>query len=102
MSCADVGVVGQAVEQRGRHLGVAEHARPFAERQVGRHDHRGLLREAADQVGTATDRRTGRTAETGQPFNQAASGEYVAGAYHQRFALAPGRFAMIDDGLGFQ
>jgi Protein of unknown function (DUF3363) len=28
--------------------------------------------------------------------------EYVAGAYRQRFALAFGRFAMIDDGLGFQ
>ncbi|WP_413991216.1 relaxase/mobilization nuclease domain-containing protein [Labrys okinawensis] len=41
-------------------------------------------------------------AETGQPFNQAAAGEYVAGAYRQRFALASGRFAMIDDGLGFQ
>jgi type IV secretory pathway VirD2 relaxase len=41
-------------------------------------------------------------AETGQPFNKAAAGEYVAGAYRQRFALASGRFAMIDDGLGFQ
>jgi type IV secretory pathway VirD2 relaxase len=41
-------------------------------------------------------------AETGQPFNRAAAGEYVAGAYRQRFALASGRFAMIDDGLGFQ
>jgi type IV secretory pathway VirD2 relaxase len=41
-------------------------------------------------------------AETGQTFNQAASGEYVAGSYRQRFALASGRFAMIDDGLGFQ
>jgi type IV secretory pathway VirD2 relaxase len=41
-------------------------------------------------------------AESGQPFNQAAAGEYVAGAYRQRFALASGRFAMIDDGLGFQ
>lgn len=28
--------------------------------------------------------------------------EYVAGAYRQRFALASGRFAMIDNGLGFQ
>ena len=26
----------------------------------------------------------------------------VAGTYTQRFALASGRFAMIDDGLGFQ
>ena len=41
-------------------------------------------------------------AETGQPFNRAGSGEYVAGTYRQRFDLASGRFAMIDDGLGFQ
>jgi len=41
-------------------------------------------------------------AETGQPFTRAASGEYVAGSYRQRFTLASGRFAMIDDGLGFQ
>ncbi|MBR1025075.1 DUF3363 domain-containing protein [Bradyrhizobium viridifuturi] len=39
--------------------------------------------------------------ETGQPFNPSAAGEYVAGTYRQRFALASGRFAMIDDGLGF-
>jgi len=41
-------------------------------------------------------------AETGRPFNKAGTGEYVAGAYRQRIALASGRFAMIDDGLGFQ
>jgi len=41
-------------------------------------------------------------AESGRPFNKAASGEYVAGNYQRRFALASGRFAMIDDGLGFQ
>ncbi|OXE36194.1 MAG: type VI secretion protein [Phenylobacterium zucineum] len=41
-------------------------------------------------------------AETGQPFNRADSGEYVAGSYRQRFTLASGRFAMIDDGIGFQ
>jgi type IV secretory pathway VirD2 relaxase len=41
-------------------------------------------------------------AETGQPFNALAAGEYVAGTYRQRFALASGRFAMIDDGLGFR
>ena len=41
-------------------------------------------------------------AETGQPFNRAGSGEYVAGTYRQRLTLASGRFAMIDDGLGFQ
>jgi type IV secretory pathway VirD2 relaxase len=41
-------------------------------------------------------------AETGRPFNPSATGEYVAGTYRQRFALASGRFAMIDNGLGFQ
>lgn len=41
-------------------------------------------------------------AETGKPFNRAASGEYVAGSYHRRFTLASGRFAIIDSGLGFQ
>ncbi|MCO5062786.1 MAG: relaxase/mobilization nuclease and DUF3363 domain-containing protein [Rhizobiaceae bacterium] len=42
------------------------------------------------------------SAETGRPFSKAGTGEYVAGTYRQRFALASGRFAMIDDGLGFQ
>jgi hypothetical protein len=41
-------------------------------------------------------------AETGRQFFKAGTGEYVAGTYRQRFALASGRFAMIDDGLGFQ
>ena len=36
------------------------------------------------------------------PFQQSAAGEYVAGTYSRRFALASGRFAMIDDGLGFK
>lgn len=40
--------------------------------------------------------------DLGRPFNKAATGEYVAGTYSQRFTLASGRFAMIDDGLGFQ
>ncbi|CAI2932229.1 Type VI secretion protein [Aminobacter niigataensis] len=40
--------------------------------------------------------------ETGQPFKPACNGEYVAGAYRQRLTLASGRFAMIDNGLGFQ
>ena len=40
--------------------------------------------------------------ETGQPFKPAGTGEYVAGEYRRRLSLASGRFAMIDDGLGFQ
>ena len=40
--------------------------------------------------------------DTGQPFKPAGTGEYVAGEYRRRLTLASGRFAMIDDGLGFQ
>lgn len=41
-------------------------------------------------------------ANTGLPFTQAAAGESVAGTYRQRLTLSSGRFAMIDDGIGFQ
>ena len=46
----DVAVVGQAVEQRGGHLGVAEHAGPFAEREVGGDDDGRALVEPADEM----------------------------------------------------
>jgi hypothetical protein len=46
----DVAVMGQAIEQRGCHLGVGEDARPFPEGQVGGHQHRGALVEPADEV----------------------------------------------------
>ena len=46
----DVAMVGQAIEQRGGHLGVAEHAWPFAESEVGGDDDRGALVEPADEV----------------------------------------------------
>jgi len=42
------------------------------------------------------------SAETGLPRTHAAAGEHVMGVYRQRLALSSGRFAMIDDGLGFQ
>ena len=41
-------------------------------------------------------------AETGLAQRPSAEGEHVAGVYRQRVTLASGRFAMIDDGLGFQ
>jgi hypothetical protein len=30
----DIAVVGQSIEQRGCHLGVAEHTRPFTEGEI--------------------------------------------------------------------
>jgi len=41
-------------------------------------------------------------AETGLAHRPSAKGEHVAGIYRQRVSLSSGRFAMIDDGLGFQ
>ena len=43
-----------------------------------------------------------RSERRSQPFRRAGSDEYVAGSYRQRFTLSSGRFAMIDDDLGFQ
>ena len=40
-------------------------------------------------------------ASAGLPYHPAREGEPVAGAYRQRFDLASGRFALIDDGLRF-
>ena len=55
-----------------------------------------LRRKELDSIGEKL------TAEMGMPFRKSATGDYVAGLYRQRLMLASGRFAMIDDGLGFQ
>jgi hypothetical protein len=43
-------VVSSAIEQRGRHLGVGEDARPFAEGQIGGDEDRGTLIKPTDEV----------------------------------------------------
>ena len=89
--------VHRALEQRAEHL-IGE---GLAERQGGRVVFaRRLLNTLRDREVSALGEKL--AAETGLPFNHANGGEYVAGAYRQRFTLASGRFAMIDDGLGFQ
>jgi type IV secretory pathway VirD2 relaxase len=40
--------------------------------------------------------------ETGLAQRPSAEGEHLSGVYRQRVTLATGRFAMIDDGMGFQ
>ena len=40
--------------------------------------------------------------ETGLAYRPTQAGEKIAGVVRQRLALASGRFAMIDDGLGFR
>jgi len=39
---------------------------------------------------------------TGSLYRLASHGDHVSGVYRERVVLASGRFAMIDDGLGFQ
>ncbi len=49
------------------------------------------------------DSATAELAErTGLAHRPSSEGDRVAGVYRQRVTLASGRFAMIDDGLGFQ
>ncbi|HML45013.1 MAG TPA: DUF3363 domain-containing protein [Hyphomicrobium zavarzinii] len=89
--------VQRALEQRAEHL-IGE---GLAERQGGRVVFaRRLLNTLRDREVSALGEKL--AAETGLPFNHANGGEYVAGSYRERFTLASGRFAMIDDGLGFQ
>ena len=62
---------------------------------------------ARDLLKTLRDRELDATAakivaETGLPRRKPAEGERIAGTYRQRLDLASGRFAMIDDGLGFE
>ena len=46
----NVTAMGEAVEQRSRHLRVAEHGGPFAEAQISRDDDAGTLVEFAEQM----------------------------------------------------
>jgi hypothetical protein len=46
----DVAVVGQAIEQRGGHLGVTEDAGPFTECEVGGDDDRGPFVQTANEM----------------------------------------------------
>ena len=46
----DIAMMGQTIEQCGRHLGVGEDGRPFAEGEIGGDDDRGALVEPADEM----------------------------------------------------
>lgn len=89
--------VKQAMEARADHLVSEGLARRDSQRIAFNRNLIGTLRQR--ELDALGDR---LTAETGMPFQKSAAGEYVTGAYSRRFALASGRFAMIDDGLGFK
>jgi hypothetical protein len=66
----------------------------IAPNQIGGGD----AKKRLDDIGTAVAR---LTAETGLPYTPAVEGEFVAGTYRESLTLTSGRFAMIDNGLGF-
>ncbi len=89
--------VKQAMEVRAEHLIEEGLARREGQRIVFARNLLGTLRQRElDALGQKL------SAEMNMPFQQSAAGEYVAGTYRQRFTLSSGRYAMIDDGLGFQ
>lgn len=89
--------VREAMEARTDHLVEQGLARRQGRRMVFARDllatlRRRELQEAGSRLG----------AETGLDHRLAAEGDSISGIYRQRVTLASGRFAMIDDGLGFQ
>ncbi len=89
--------VRRAMDARTDHLvkeGLAKH---YGERTVFE---RGLLdtlrKRELESIGAKI------AGETGLAYHPAQTGEKVAGTVRRRLTLASGRFAMIDDGLGFR
>lgn len=90
--------VRDAMERRIDHL--VEHglARRQGQRVVFARDLLNTLRQRELDAAVAS-----LSAKTGLPYRPSSGGgEHVSGVYRQRVTLATGRFAMIDDGMGFQ
>ena len=89
--------VREALERRTEHLASEGLARRAGQRAVFARDLLDTLgRRELDAVAAKI------TVATGLTRQPAAEGEHVAGVYRQRVQLASGRFAMIDNGLGFE
>ena len=94
--------------------GFGAEVRAALDRRIDTLAEQGLARRDGDRVtfgrnlvGTLRNREldtVGRrlASETGQAHLPAETGEHVSGVYRRRLSLASGRFAMIDNGLGFQ
>ena len=91
------GEVREAMTARAEHLADEGFARRQGQRIVLQRDLLDTLRRRElSSVGARL------SAETGLPYLQTTTGEQVSGAYRQSLTLTSGRFAMIDNGLGFQ
>jgi len=89
--------VRRAMDARTDHLVREGLAKRFGDRTVFE---RGMLdtlrKRELDKVGAII------AGETGLAYRPMQAGEKIAGVVRQRLALSSGRFAMIDDGLGFR
>ncbi|MGY4572085.1 VirD2 family relaxase/mobilization nuclease [Bradyrhizobium sp. USDA 3256] len=87
----------EAMEARTEHLVHEGMARRQGQRIILQRDLLNILRRRElDDVAAKV------SADTGLPHVKPNSGEHVAGTFRQRLTLTSGRFAMIDNGLGFQ
>jgi type IV secretory pathway VirD2 relaxase len=91
------GEVHQAMEQRVDHLVAQGLAKRQGQRVVFVRDLLNTLRQR--DLAEASAR---LAAQTGLVHRPSVEGDHVGGLYRQRVTLSSGRFAMIDDGLGFQ
>jgi type IV secretory pathway VirD2 relaxase len=94
--------------------GFGAEVRAALDRRIDALAEQGLARRDGERVtfgrnlvGTLRDRELDAVgqrlaSETGQVHLPAEAGEHVSGVYRRRLSLASGRFAMIDNGLGFQ
>jgi type IV secretory pathway VirD2 relaxase len=89
--------VRDAMDRRLAHLAGEGLARRQGQRVIFARDLLDTLRRR--ELGAAAGK---IAAETGLTYHPSAAGERVAGIYRQRVNLSSGRFAMIDNGLGFQ
>jgi type IV secretory pathway VirD2 relaxase len=89
--------VREAMDRRIDHLVEQDLARRQGQRAVFARDLINTLRRRELDEVTAK-----LSAETGLAHHPSAEGEHVSGIYRQRITLASGRFAVIDDGMGFQ
>jgi type IV secretory pathway VirD2 relaxase len=89
--------VAEAMERRVEHLVNEGLARRQGQRVIFSRDLLNTLRRRE------LDNVAGKiAAETGIVYRPSPEGEHVVGIYRKRVTLSSGRFAMIDDGLGFQ
>jgi type IV secretory pathway VirD2 relaxase len=89
--------VHRALRKRSDHLVAQGHARREGSRIFYRKDLLDTLRnQELESVGNKIAQ------ERGMTFNSTPPGGSVSGTYRDTIRLSSGRFAMIDDGLGFQ